>query len=104
MLCVLQNMDKCFKDEDKKLLIGSPESYNLTKDSSFLDIGSGFGKPVFHAAMYAGKPADPRVPEQGRRGGPLPSRVLRLPQVRFHRRSKISGHYESGGREINRVI
>lgn len=47
-------MDKCFKDEDKKLLIGSPESYNLTKDSSFLDIGSGFGKPVFHAAMYAG--------------------------------------------------
>ena len=25
--------------------------YILTKDSYFLDIGSGFGKPVFHAAM-----------------------------------------------------
>ena len=27
--------------------------YNMTSvnDSSFIDIGSGFGKPVFHAAM-----------------------------------------------------
>lgn len=24
---------------------------NVQNDSSFLDIGSGFGKPVFHAAM-----------------------------------------------------
>jgi len=65
VLCVLQNMEKCFKEDDLKLLIGSPESYNLTKDSSFLDIGSGFGKPVFHAAMYAGKKTDQRMPEQG---------------------------------------
>jgi hypothetical protein len=27
--------------------------YNLTHASSFLDIGSGFGKPVFHASMQA---------------------------------------------------
>ena len=32
----------------------SPEKYNLTEDSSFLDIGSGFGKPNFHAAMQIG--------------------------------------------------
>jgi cyclopropane fatty-acyl-phospholipid synthase-like methyltransferase len=25
----------------------------LTETSTFLDIGSGFGKPVFHAAMQA---------------------------------------------------
>ena len=29
------------------------ESYDMTQNSSFLDIGSGFGKPVFHAAMQA---------------------------------------------------
>ena len=30
--------------------------YNMTKQngSTFLDIGSGFGKPVFHAAMQTG--------------------------------------------------
>ena len=27
--------------------------YNLTHTSTFLDIGSGFGKPVFHASMQA---------------------------------------------------
>lgn len=27
------------------------EEYNLTDKSLFLDIGSGFGKPVFHASM-----------------------------------------------------
>ena len=29
------------------------DEYNMTteNDSTFLDIGSGFGKPVFHAAM-----------------------------------------------------
>ena len=26
---------------------------NLTHTSTFLDIGSGFGKPVFHASMQA---------------------------------------------------
>lgn len=25
--------------------------YNLTQESTFLDIGSGFGKPVFHATL-----------------------------------------------------
>jgi hypothetical protein len=29
------------------------EEYNLTHTSTFLDIGSGFGKPVFHASMQA---------------------------------------------------
>lgn len=33
-----------------------PSEYNMTVEnkSSFLDIGSGFGKPVFHAAMQTG--------------------------------------------------
>ena len=38
----------------------SPASkYDLSKgnNSSFLDIGSGFGKPVFHAAMQTGVPS-----------------------------------------------
>ena len=32
------------------------EEYNmaLERNSTFLDIGSGFGKPVFHAAMQTG--------------------------------------------------
>lgn len=33
--------------------------YNMSvdNDSSFLDIGSGFGKPVFHSAMQTGCPS-----------------------------------------------
>jgi hypothetical protein len=31
-----------------------PEGYNMTENSLFLDIGSGFGKPVFHAALQVG--------------------------------------------------
>jgi 16S rRNA G527 N7-methylase RsmG len=27
------------------------EDYNLKENSTFLDIGSGFGKPVFHASL-----------------------------------------------------
>jgi len=27
------------------------EDYNLNENSTFLDIGSGFGKPVFHASL-----------------------------------------------------
>ena len=34
--------------------MGSPEDYNMTKDSKYLDIGSGFGKPVFHAEFQVG--------------------------------------------------
>jgi hypothetical protein len=31
-----------------------PETYNMTEESLFLDIGSGFGKPVFHSALQVG--------------------------------------------------
>ena len=30
------------------------EKYNISSESRFLDVGSGFGKPVFHAAMQIG--------------------------------------------------
>ena len=46
----LMNIDTYLSQEDESLI----ESYNLTKDSYFLDIGSGFGKPVFHCAYQAG--------------------------------------------------
>ncbi len=46
----LMNIDTYLSQEDESLV----ESYNLTKDSYFLDIGSGFGKPVFHCAYQAG--------------------------------------------------
>ena len=38
----------------KDNLVGSPEDYNMTKDSKYLDIGSGIGKPVFHGAFQVG--------------------------------------------------
>jgi hypothetical protein len=44
------NIDTYLSQEDESLV----ETYNLTKDSYFLDIGSGFGKPVFHCAYQAG--------------------------------------------------
>jgi len=37
--------------KDRQKLPFAREEYNLTERSTFLDIGSGFGKPVFHAAM-----------------------------------------------------
>ena len=46
----LMNIDTYLSQVDESLV----ESYNLTKDSYFLDIGSGFGKPVFHCAYQAG--------------------------------------------------
>ena len=46
----LMNIDTYLTQEDESLV----ESYNLTKDSYFLDIGSGFGKPVFHCAYQVG--------------------------------------------------
>ena len=46
----IMNIDTYLSQEDESLV----ESYNLTKDSYFLDIGSGFGKPVFHCAYQAG--------------------------------------------------
>ena len=47
----LMNIDTYLSQEEDESLI---ETYNLTKDSYFLDIGSGFGKPVFHCAYQAG--------------------------------------------------
>jgi hypothetical protein len=38
----------------KDSLIGKPEDYNMTTESKYLDIGSGFGKPVFHSAFQVG--------------------------------------------------
>ena len=46
----LMNIDTYLSQEDDTLI----ENYNLTKDSYFLDIGSGFGKPVFHCAYQVG--------------------------------------------------
>ena len=46
----LMNIDTYLSQEDENLV----DSYNLTKDSYFLDIGSGFGKPVFHCAYQVG--------------------------------------------------
>lgn len=38
--------------EEKLNLLPFPkEDYNLKENSTFLDIGSGFGKPVFHASL-----------------------------------------------------
>jgi len=36
-----------------------PDEYNMRirNSSTFIDIGSGFGKPVFHAAMQTGCPS-----------------------------------------------
>ena len=46
----LMNIDTYLEQENYCLT----ESYNLTNNSYFLDIGSGFGKPVFHCAYQAG--------------------------------------------------
>ena len=59
LISIFQNAGR-FIEEDpelmQKLLKTTPYrigDYNMTSqnESSFLDIGSGFGKPVFHAAM-----------------------------------------------------
>ena len=54
LFMILQNVDKMFRLEDQHLLNGKAKDYCLTKNSTFIDIGSGFGKPVFHAAMQIG--------------------------------------------------
>jgi len=57
---LFQNISKlisynCQKsNEFENLLIYQPEQYNMTCNSAFLDIGSGFGKPVFHSALQVG--------------------------------------------------
>lgn len=57
-LTVLQNIDKFIKEtckkekiEVKKLPFKLEEYRLVTQESTFLDIGSGFGKPNFHVAM-----------------------------------------------------
>ena len=42
------------KNLDKKKLKYPPKDYNMNNNSFFLDIGSGFGKPVFHSAFQVG--------------------------------------------------
>ena len=53
LISVMQRAEeKLFSNEEiKKKLPFPSEEYNLTHNSTFLDIGSGFGKPVFHASM-----------------------------------------------------
>jgi hypothetical protein len=51
---MLQNIDKMFKPEHEEFMKYKKEEYCLTADDTFIDIGSGFGKPVFHAAMQVG--------------------------------------------------
>jgi len=53
----LQNIDAFIKETCKQEKINTAnlpwklEEYRLDKGDTFLDIGSGFGKPNFHAAM-----------------------------------------------------
>jgi len=55
-LTLFQNADQFFAEEDEAHLAWSKEEYNMLPGKSyFLDIGSGFGKPVFHAAAQTGK-------------------------------------------------
>jgi len=53
-ILILQNIDLLFREEDESYLLYNKEDYWLTSKSTFIDIGSGFGKPVFHAAMQVG--------------------------------------------------
>lgn len=54
---LFQNADKLIEFKAKELNLSNKidaKSFNMTKDSYFLDIGSGFGKPVFHSAIQIG--------------------------------------------------
>jgi hypothetical protein len=51
---ILQIVDKYFKPEHDLYLKYNKERYRLTEHDTFIDIGSGFGKPVYHAAMQVG--------------------------------------------------
>jgi hypothetical protein len=51
---ILQNVDKLFGAEHEPFLKYNKEDYKLTENDTFIDIGSGFGKPVVHAAMQIG--------------------------------------------------
>jgi len=51
---LLQNITKLIPPKHYCLLKEPVEEYEMSMKSRFLDIGSGFGKPVFHVAMQAG--------------------------------------------------
>ena len=51
---ILQIVDKYFKPEHDLYLKYNKKKYRLTEHDTFIDIGSGFGKPVYHAAMQVG--------------------------------------------------
>jgi hypothetical protein len=53
LLTVMQRSSEVlFPTEELRRELPFPlEEYNLTHESTFLDIGSGFGKPVFHASL-----------------------------------------------------
>jgi len=52
---LFQNMSSLLEtSEFSNILIGDSTSYNMSRESLFLDIGSGFGKPNFHAAFQIG--------------------------------------------------
>lgn len=53
-LQILQNIDQAFGPEHEPYLKFNKSEYNLTENDTFIDIGSGFGKPVFHAALQVG--------------------------------------------------
>ena len=54
ILTLMQHITDLLPAEKHKDLIEPIDSYNISEESHFLDIGSGFGKPVFHAAMQIG--------------------------------------------------
>ena len=51
MLTIMQNISKLIPQTEYHKLIAPPTEYDLKEDSVFIDIGSGFGKPVYHAAL-----------------------------------------------------
>lgn len=57
---LFQNISKLIVAESlsnlnfKESLLYPPSDYNMNENSLFLDIGSGFGKPVFHSALQVG--------------------------------------------------
>jgi len=54
LFLTMQNIDQVMGHEHESYLKYKKEDYKLTEESTFIDIGSGFGKPVFHGAMLAG--------------------------------------------------
>ena len=51
---LIKNYIERGKLPEKKLKYQNIEEYNMNENSFFLDIGSGFGKPVFHCAYQVG--------------------------------------------------